>query len=363
MRAKQSFFSRFFPTPKFIRLGTVGLNFSDASVRMMELQQTPNGILPKRYFEAPLPEGLVVGGKIVEEQAFAEFLKAFRKKHSFRFAYVSISEPQIYSFATAIDRINARDIDDAIEFVLEDYIPLKLSESVFDYEIIGATDSSIIVQVIAMSSSTATTLARVLDAAGIVPMGFELEGEALARAIIPRTATGSSMIVDFGARRTGLVIISSGVVVYSATIDFGGNDITEQIAKALSVSTAQAEELKRSIGLSSPTDSRELFEALTVSLNVLKEEINRRFIYWHEKRQFPELLAMIDRVYVTGGGSNLPGLAEYLRSALRLSVEIANPWQACVSFDTAIPPLTQMESESYATAIGLALTDLISTKK
>lgn len=354
----QSLFARLFPTPHYLTLGSVGLDFSDATLRVVELRETPTGLLPKRTLTLPIPSGILENGRVVDAQALTTFLRSVKKQMRITYARVSIAESQVYSFTTALDPANAgysaKDIRGAIELFIEEYIPLKLTETVFDFVVLASTPQ-LIVQVTAMSASASRTWADALEAADILPIAFELEGRALARAIVPATVTKPVMLIDFGAHRTTLAIIFERTVVFTSTIDFGGNHITDAIAEALSIDAAHADELKRTVGLGSIDSNKPLFEVLTTNLNVLKEEINRRYIYWHEKRQFQDIFPNVDTLYLAGGDSNLIGLVEYFRATLKLSVVLANPWQACVSFDTTIPEMSRADSLSYATAIGLAL--------
>ena len=64
----------------------------------------------------------------------------------------------------------------------------------------------------------------------------------------------------------------------------------------------------------------------------------------------------IERIYLAGGSSKVPGLVEALRQEFSLPVEILNPFQRI------IPPLDSLDSEileenpgQLAVAVGLAL--------
>jgi len=354
----RSLFLRLFPTPYFLRLKTVGLDFSDSTLRIIELSETSRGIIATRSLELPIPQGAMEAGRVVDEHTLKTFLTEVRKTHRLSYARVSISEPQIYFFTASFDQTVADDLRNAIELVIEEYIPLKANETVFDFVVVATTDTSLIVQVTAMSSTTSETFTSVLTGAGIYPVSFELEGQAIARAIVPRHDHDSSMIVDFGAHRTSIAIISEGTVVFTSTIAFGGQHVTEGVAKALSLSLEEAEKRKRESGLSGAHKDSALFESLTSTITALKDEIDRRLIYWNEKRPFKESFSSIKTIYLVGGESNLSGLDDYLRTTLRMHVIHGNPWEHCVSFDEVIPALPRSSAMSYTTAIGLALVDM-----
>ena len=55
------------------------------------------------------------------------------------------------------------------------------------------------------------------------------------------------MIVDFGEKRTGIFIVSRGVVMFTSTLDVGGVMLNDMIAKNFKVSYQEAEEMKKKI--------------------------------------------------------------------------------------------------------------------
>lgn len=54
-------------------------------------------------------------------------------------------------------------------------------------------------------------------------MSFELDGQAAARAVIKPEDDSSYMIVDFGASKTSITIVTKRTAVLTSTLDFGEN--------------------------------------------------------------------------------------------------------------------------------------------
>lgn len=352
-------FTRLFPTPSFVRLPTVGLDFSDATMRFISLSITPKGLLPHRFAEMAIPEGAMKGGRIIDTQKFVAFLKTVQEKHKLRYVHVSIPESQVYSVTLSLDIGAAKNIRGAIELIIEDNIPLKVLETVFDYHILSQNTTTITVQVVAMAESVARAYYDAFTQAGIIPVSFELEGQAIARAVLSPEDSGSYMFVDFGAHRTGITIVTNGTAMVTATLEFGGKIITQTLAKELNISLEEAEKIKQEKGLSGAVGEKQVFSMVSSALSVLKDEINRRFVYWQERKNQSGEFPRIEKIYLCGGHSNLAGLDEYLSAGLNLPVVQADPWKNCFSLDTVIPSLNKEVSMSYVTAIGLALADYI----
>ena len=93
-----SILSRLLPTPSTLMIPAVGLDFSDATMRFVRLKEGAHGILPSMYAELTIPDGCMLGGRIVDEIKFTQFLKEGKKKYNLTYVRVSIPESQVYSF-------------------------------------------------------------------------------------------------------------------------------------------------------------------------------------------------------------------------------------------------------------------------
>lgn len=334
----------------------VGVDFSDTTLRFLSLKREGDALLPDVYKEIPLAPGMVVGGRVKDISGFTAFLKEVLQKNNLAFLKIAIPESQLYLCTLAIDPKDKKNIRAAIELVLEDHIPLTLTESIFDFTIIEHTENRIVVQVVAAPSVVVDELYSVCTDAGGTVLGFELEGQAIARAICREPQTGTQMIVDFGATRTTITIVTNGIPVFTSTLEFGGSHLTAQLAKTLNISIEEAESLKRTYGITGG-DRKDIFEIISGGVGTLKDEINRRYIYWHQQNEQQCNFPKISEVYICGGYSNLPGLADYLAASLTLNVSQASPWVNCFSLEKQIPPIPKETAVNYIVSIGLCLSD------
>ncbi len=349
--------TRLFPTPAFLSLPAIGIDFSDNTMRFIALKETSNGLIPSQFGEMPIPEGCMKGGRIADEKLFTAFLSEVRKKYRLKYVRVAIPESQTYSFTTTLDILAAKDIRSAIELVLEDNIPLRAAETVFDYHVLSQTESSIRVQVVAIADASVQGFCDAFLGAGLVPVSFELDSQAIARAVVPAGDDKAYMIVDFGANRTGITIAAKGIAVFTSTLEFGGNLLVEKLQKDLNLSLEEARRVKWEYGLSKNAEHKAVFDSLVVGVITLKEEIARRFVYWQEKKEELGEFPSIDTVYLCGGHGNMKGLDDYLSVELKLKVVLANPWVNCLSFERVIPDISSDLAMSYVTTIGLALAE------
>jgi Tfp pilus assembly PilM family ATPase len=164
------------------------------------------------------------------------------------------------------------------------------------------------------------------------------------------------MLVDFGKTRTGIGIVYNGVLLYTSTIDIGGNQLSQALRKALGEDMAESEltRLKNTQGLVRGVESSEVYDALLSTVSVIKDELATRMQYWHMRGE-GEGTRRIHSVMMCGGSSNLKGLPAYMTETLGVPCIRGNVWENTFSLDSTVPPIDKRHSYGYATAIGLAL--------
>jgi type IV pilus assembly protein PilM len=212
------------------------------------------------------------------------------------------------------------------------------------------------VAVTAYAKETIQTYYEACRIAKLQPVAFEVEAQAMARAVIPTEARGAIMLVDFGKTRTGIGIVFNNTLLYTSTIDIGGDQLSTALRKQLGADTAEKEltRLKNTKGLVRGVDSSEVHDAVMTTISVIKDEIVTRMQYWHLRNGSDES-RRLQQIILCGGSANLKGLPEYLTEALGVHVARANVWENSFSFDEVIPPVDKRHSLGYATAVGLAL--------
>ncbi len=347
-----------FPMPTLLLLRSVGIDISDRSVKYAELRSSRSWLTLGRYGSISIPEGVIASGKVIDPKRFGEILRALRVKENLSFVRVSLPEEQVYLFRVRVGRVEYRDLRNAVELTLEEHIPISPAEAVFDFDIVETHDDGYDLQVVAASKELLDGYLEALSLAGLTPLSFELEAQALARAVVSEGDGATVMVVDFGATRTGISIMHAGTVLFTSTVDVGGLGVSQAIQRALGVDFEKAEALKHEIGLSESADNREAFSAMVSTLSAIRDEISRTYTYWHtQKDDEGAVRPKIESIVLAGGNANLPGLAGYFSSALRMPVGLANPWVNITDFTEYIPEINRKESLSYATAIGLAMGD------
>lgn len=358
--------SRALPPPTYLTLPCAGVDISDTSLKYIAFTPTAHKQHNRsiRYFgDIDIPNGVVDSGQVTSTEKLSLVLKEFKERTKAEHVRVSLPEERAYLFETEIKASTPlKEVRSLLEFRLEENVPIPSRDVYFDYTIINEKKASRSVRV-AVAAYAKDTIQTYYDAcimAGLHPLAFEVEAQAMARAVIPDTVKGSVMLVDFGKTRTGIAIVYHGTLLYTSTVDIGGNQLSATLRKILGEDTAESEltKLKNNEGLNRRLDSSEVSDALLSTVSIVKDELATRMQYWHmrtgdfEKRR-------IKAIYLCGGSANLKGLPTYLTETLGVPCQRGNVWENALSLEDTVPPIDRFHSLGYATAIGLALKDIV----
>ena len=348
-------YNHYFPTPSYLAMNACAIDISDQSVKYGELITTSSGLCLDKYGREKLPSGVVVSGKIEKEDELIRLLKKIKDKEKLHFIRVSLPEEQMYLFTLSLPKTDDDNLREMILLQIEEHIPLKAPDSVFNYDIVSQDNQNILVEVVAIASATIESYLSVFNKAGLVPLSFEIEAQAIARAIIPSEDTSPVMIVDFGDAKTVVSISNNGRVFLTTTLSIGGADLTNMIAKNFSLSFEEAEKMKHEYGLDEGSKAKDIFPAILNGISVLRDELNKQYIYWGTHNVDNAKHNQINHIILCGGDANLAGLADYLELSMKIKVENANVWVNILNTENSVPEMSFEESLGYATVLGLSL--------
>jgi len=192
---------------------------------------------------------------------------------------------------------------------------------------------------------------RIETELGIKLHNLEIETFSTARSLQTHD-TAPTAFVNFGHRTISLAIADMGVLRFSHSISHGSSELTQGLERGLSINSDRAEAMKRDIGLSDKIEEKEIVSVLSPLVESYFSEI-QRFIAIYNRRA-PRI---VQRVNLTGGGSNLKRLVEYAVAKFGVEVTRGNPFSRIVT-PAFMQPLLREIGPSFSVAVGLALAGL-----
>ncbi len=351
--------SDFFPVPSYLRMPAIGLDISDKSLKYIEFRRKGKTIELLKYDRKAIPKDIIESGLIKKTEEFIQILKNFRKEIKNYRLIAALPEEKVFIGRVELPLMKNEEIRDSLALQIEEHIPLKADEAIFDYEIDETSskkENHLDVFFTATPIAVAKSYRDTLTEAGFYPVAFETEPHALTRALIKPEEKNTQMILDFGKTRTSFIIATGQKVELSWTIKVAGEAIDAEISKIFSIGAEEAGRLKNRIGLSRKKENEKIFNAVMPIVSAIKNEAYKHMSFWKThiiSRNNAD--GEIKKIILCGGDSNLTGLSEYLSDILNLPVELGNPWINIAFPEDYIPEIEFKESLMYSTAIGLAL--------
>ncbi len=210
------------------------------------------------------------------------------------------------------------------EFEAQQGIPCPLAEMVWDHLCVAADGTDLQLMLAAAKRTVVEPTCAVMTTAGFVAEQIIPGSLALARAFhhnYPEVADGV-LVLNIGARSTQIVALEGGHF-FSRTVAVGGNSLTQAVAEELRVEFAVAELLKRQVLEAAPlaTDKSATADVVRGAsarfLARLHVEIVRSIAHCRPDGS----AARPAIVYLTGGGSLVPGVVGLLAAKLDARVE------------------------------------------
>lgn len=353
-----------------IEPNSFGLDISDKSFKFVQLRKTKNGIETVAFGAGDIQSGIIENGEIKNEDALAQILlNAFKNpiKGKLSTKYVVCSLPEQHSFIRVLQlpKMSHGETNEAIKWEIEQNIPLSINEVYFDWQfIIG--DKSLDHQDIlisAVAKNVVDPYVSVLKKAGLMPIALEVESIAVARSVIKNLSTDYPVfLVDIGGTTTSFIIFSGNTLRFTSSIPVAGDAMVDAIAKNIGVDKNKASQIFYEVGLDKSLDpDGKVAQPLINVLSELALQIGNYMSFYQSHSEHDHFLkeAGIKKIILSGGAANTTGVAAYLSLALKIPVEMANPWTNILEEPLKeIPDLSYKKSLSYTTSLGLALRDI-----
>jgi type IV pilus assembly protein PilM len=353
-----------------------GFDVGNRSIKVVQIKQTGKKLRVLGYGHAAFPSDAIVEGIVSDPELIAKHVKPlFRQPQAghvnSRRAIIAIPAAKVFIRSLKLPKMDKGDLEQAIRFEAEQYVPVPMADLYIDYEIIpkeqalltqptqpsgksaqppGAGEEHIDVLMVAAPRAIVDSYIKLFDYLGLEIDSIETTLAAITRAMIAVSNTNeSSMVLDFGSRSADMAIYNQTVRL-TGSISVGGDDMTDTLVKSLSISPDQANEIKYKFGVGTSGLQSKILEALEPKLQLIAAEIKKVTKYYKDRSENKE---QVKNITLTGGSASMPGLIDYLYKATGLPFVIGDPW---LRLDLGhLPKATKLEAPMYATAIGLAL--------
>lgn len=348
---------------------TFGIDVSDSSIIIMKLKKKGSQLKVAAFSETKIKPGIIKNGRIKNQLGLVKALQeAVNKVKGERinrdYAVLGLSEEKSFFQVLKMPVMKKEDLENAIRFEAENYIPIPLHRAYLGFQVIPSFDSKqdfLEVLTVAASKEIVDSYVLCFQKAGIKIKAIEIDSLAITRSLIKeKDISGPILIIDLGRNRTGFIIFENDSLRFTSSLSICGQKFTEIISRALEIDIKKAERIKNKYGLKNPEKvvlkaeknsksfkkeilcQERIFEALIPALTDFVEQ-TRNYLEYYPKE--------VKKIILCGEGANLKGFSNFLSLELKIPTESGNPW-ANVSEEIQMP---LEKSLKYVIAIGLAL--------
>jgi type IV pilus assembly protein PilM len=338
-----------------------GMDISSSAIKMVELADAgKSSQRVERYAIEPLAKDSVLDGNISNLESVAETVRRAWKKLGTRTKNVALALPTAAVITKKIicpAGLREEDLELQVESEANQYIPFALDEVNLDFQVLGPAPSGeaeVEVLIAASRKEKVEDRVAVAEAAGLKALVMDVESYAMQTAFelirqqLPSEGRDQNVaVIDLGASIMNITVLRNDQAVYAREQAFGGNQLTQDIARHYGLSPEEAENAKRSGGLPDSYDT----EVLRPFMENAALEIQRAMQFFFTSTQFNS----IEHILLTGGTSTLQGLEDMVSSRTRVNAMVANPFA-----NMSISPRIQLkrlisDAPALMIACGLAM--------
>jgi type IV pilus assembly protein PilM len=336
-----------------------GLDISDTSLKLIWLDEQGH---IRAWNEMILGPGLMEKGVIKNKEKVAGAIKklvATAKGKKIRTKKVVACLPETKTFIKVIEIPAMMEEKKIGNFILDGigrHFPLKAEEVYVDWQPLedDKTEEDLLKVIVGVAPrEIVDEYLEIIANAGLQTEALQIEAGAIANALIAEKKSAKKegeaprMILDLGANRSSLILYDKGAIQFSISIPVSGSGITEEIAAALKISLAEAENEKIKSGLENQKSKG--YKVIEKNFSIIAMEI-KQATKFEGRRDGEEVGELI----LCGGVAETKKLPEYLAAKTKLNVVFGNPF-------SNIKPEKRQHLKlpgspiSFSTAIGLAL--------
>src|SRR6187399_3059650 len=343
----------------------VGVDIGSTSIKVCQLKETRRGLSLIRFGYVQLSPQVIVDGQIMDSGVVVESLHRLFQDSKIRQkeCAVSVSGQSVIHRKITVPLMTEAELGEQIQWEAEQHIPFDIKDVQVDYQVLRrrADASQMDLLLVAAKRDQISDYAQLARSAKLKPIVCDIDAFTVQNLFeYSRGLPGDQTIalINVGASLSSLNIISNGVSAFTREIANGGNVITEEIQRQLSVPFDQAEAYKCG-GTGDPNDPnragmvpQQVVQIVEAVSDSIAAEIQRSLDFYVATSGEAE----ISRIYVTGGTANLAALARAIERRARVSVETWSPVEKLtIEAKEVDPMLLQARAAQLSVALGLSL--------
>lgn len=337
----------------------VGVDVGSSSVKAVELQGKGTDLQLLNLGFETLQADSVVDGQIMELNAVSNAISSIFNEHKIKTTKVAagVNGHSVIVKNIVLPQMTEDELQESFAWHAEEHIPFDISDVNLDYHVMNRSADAIHVLLAACKRDKVANLKQAIQLAGKQPSVVDVDAFALQNCYELNYDPKPGHVVallNIGASTTNINILNGGRSVFTRDATFGGNQYTSLLQKELGLTFDQAEAVKRGRPLPEGIEQRNISPILDTVSDILALEIQKTMDFYRATVEEGE--STVEKILVSGGGSKLKGLVDFLSRRFEVAVEMFDPFRKIKVDSRGFDPEYMREIvPEMAIAVGLAL--------
>ncbi|GMT41937.1 MAG: pilus assembly protein PilM [bacterium] len=320
----------------------VALDIGSYSVKLAQLKKTGKGYELINFGMIPIPPDTMIDGEIENPEAITGVLRNLFKAEKLKNKDVifGISGQSVIIKKISVPLMSEDELAEMIREEAEQYIPFDIDEVHLDFQIISAEgeiptqkrekkpdgdeEEQMDVLIVAARKDTIRVVLDVAKEVGLKVRVVDLAVFALENSFEQNNEIDmetSLALVNIGASSTNVNIIENGVTAFTRDLTVGGNTLSEELQKNLSIGFADAEKLKLGILFEGFTKA-DAIPHVKAGLDKICGELRGTFEIFEKTSDYK-----ISKVHLSGGTCLMEGIDKLVQERLGIETELMNTFR------------------------------------
>ena len=322
---------------------TVGLDIGSGLIKVVVMDHARGVPELVKVAVAPLLPDAIVEGEVMDPRLVSEAIQQAMERAGVKSTEVvtAVGGRDVIIKRIQTERVKEQQARELMRWEAEQHVP-DVESVELDFQILEDQDDStpeeMSVLLVAAKRELVDAKLRILGEAGLQPRLVDVDAFALHNAFElnhPEAMRGAVALINVGNEITNVNVLDNGVPILTRDLAVGTRRFQEDLQRHHGLGADDAERMVRGYDRTQQLDS--VLEARGEEIAVGVERAAAFLAA--SARGAPQVRA----IYICGGGSRVPGLADVLGQRLRLKVEYANPLANLHVRDGALSEFTMDE--------------------
>ncbi len=332
----------------------MGLDIGSGFVKIVEVDRSGDQPEVSRVAMKALLPDAIVEGEVMDPGLVADTVRSLFQEVGIkgRDVVTAIGGHDVIIKKIEMDRMKEADAREVIKWEAEQHVPFDIKSVELDFQVLNPMEEGLQMEVllVAAKKELVDNKVALLADAGLSPAVIDVDAFALHNAFehnYPEAMEGIVALVNVGHETTNVNILENGIPILTRDIPFGSRKVREDLQRERGLTAEQAEDV---------VQGREQLSDLSRFVDQSADEVAvgiERASAFLMTRQSGEGLG---KIYLSGGGSRIPGMTDALASRMNVETHPVNPFERTpVRPDAAVNLNLEEASPMLLLPLGLAL--------